>query len=179
MNLCISKTVSWHKCVHKWRQERENASLFSLFHISCASTTVSCFCSLLKWEWGGSTKRCQKHVPYEDFILWCSTLNYSFWLPLMLSSVLSWKWVFINIFTSAMSTSFFYELAMTFITVSLIFGRDEYRTMKWQWQSMTKTQEKNFSEFRERKHLIGKYTCKIRTFIVCMGYCKKRLAHRI
>ena len=35
-------------------------------------------------------------------------------------------------------------------------SRDEYRSMKWQWQSMTKTQEKNFSEFRERKHLIGK-----------------------
>lgn len=28
--------------------------------------------------------------------------------------------------------------------------------MKWQWQSMTKTQENNFSEFRERKHLVGK-----------------------
>lgn len=33
---------------------------------------------------------------------------------------------------------------------------DEYRSMKWQWQSMTETQEKNFSEFRERKHLIDK-----------------------
>lgn len=40
---------------------------------------------------------------------------------------------------------------------SLLKGKeDEYRTMKWQWQSMTKTQEKNFSEFRERKHLIDK-----------------------
>lgn len=52
------------------------------------------------------------------------------------------------------------------VTPLLIFGRDEYRTMKWQWQSMTNTQEKNFSEFRERKHLIGKYTCKIKTYIV-------------
>ena len=34
-------------------------------------------------------------------------------------------------------------------------SRDEYRNMKWQWESMTKTQEKNFSEFRERKQLIG------------------------
>lgn len=33
---------------------------------------------------------------------------------------------------------------------------DEYRTMKMQWQSMTKIQEKNFAEFRERKHLIDK-----------------------
>ena len=36
---------------------------------------------------------------------------------------------------------------------------------------MTNTQEKNFAEFRERKHLIGKYTWKIRTGIVCTGYC--------
>ena len=40
--------------------------------------------------------------------------------------------------------------------ISLNFCSDEYRAMKWQWQSMTETQEKNFSEFRERKHLIGK-----------------------
>lgn len=33
---------------------------------------------------------------------------------------------------------------------------EEYKTMKWQWQSMTKTQENNFSEFRERKHLVDK-----------------------
>ncbi|KAL9984661.1 hypothetical protein ACROYT_G006982 [Oculina patagonica] len=33
---------------------------------------------------------------------------------------------------------------------------EEYRNMKWQWQSMTKTQEKNFSDFRDRKHLIDK-----------------------
>lgn len=33
---------------------------------------------------------------------------------------------------------------------------DGYRNMKCQWQSMTKTQENNFSEFRERKHLIDK-----------------------
>ncbi|KAJ7337900.1 hypothetical protein OS493_008059 [Desmophyllum pertusum] len=33
---------------------------------------------------------------------------------------------------------------------------EEYRNMKWQWQSMTKTQENNFSEFRDRKHLIEK-----------------------
>lgn len=38
----------------------------------------------------------------------------------------------------------------------LLFSREEYKTMKWQWQSMTKTQENNFSEFRERKHLVGK-----------------------
>lgn len=42
--------------------------------------------------------------------------------------------------------------------------RDEYRSMKWQWQSMTKTQEKNFSEFRERKHLIGKDKINIKSF---------------
>ena len=34
--------------------------------------------------------------------------------------------------------------------------REEYRTMKLQWQSMTQTQEKNFAEFRDRKQLIGK-----------------------
>ncbi|XP_015756746.1 PREDICTED: TBC1 domain family member 15-like [Acropora digitifera] len=34
--------------------------------------------------------------------------------------------------------------------------REEYRTMKLQWQSMTQTQEKNFAEFRERKQLIDK-----------------------
>lgn len=40
---------------------------------------------------------------------------------------------------------------------SLLKGKEEeYRAMKWQWQSMTKTQEQNFSEFRERKHLIDK-----------------------
>ncbi|PFX32122.1 TBC1 domain family member 15 [Stylophora pistillata] len=32
---------------------------------------------------------------------------------------------------------------------------EEYKSMKWQWQSMTKTHEKNFSEFRERKHLVA------------------------
>ena len=45
--------------------------------------------------------------------------------------------------------------------------RDEYRTMKWQWQSMTKTQEQNFSEFRERKHLIGKDNMKSIFFVNC------------
>ena len=39
--------------------------------------------------------------------------------------------------------------------------REEYRTMKLQWQSMTQTQEKNFAEFRERKQLIGKLIAKL------------------
>ena len=38
--------------------------------------------------------------------------------------------------------------------------------MKWQWQSMTKTQENNFSEFRERKHLIGKDSSKIYNILI-------------
>ena len=46
--------------------------------------------------------------------------------------------------------------------------REEYRAMKWQWQSMTKTQEQNFSEFRERKHLIGKDNMKSFFFLL---YC--------
>lgn len=49
--------------------------------------------------------------------------------------------------------TFFGPISLFFF---LLFSREEYKTMKWQWQSMTKTQENNFSEFRERKHLVGK-----------------------
>ena len=36
------------------------------------------------------------------------------------------------------------------------FYRNEYVTMKQQWQSITPQQEKNFSLLRERKHLVGR-----------------------
>ena len=34
--------------------------------------------------------------------------------------------------------------------------RNDYMNMKQQWESITPQQEKNFSVFRERKHLVGK-----------------------
>ena len=48
-----------------------------------------------------------------------------------------------------------------FVSFLLCVFREEYRTMKLQWQSMTQTQEKNFAEFRERKQLIGKLIAKL------------------
>lgn len=46
--------------------------------------------------------------------------------------------------------------ALGVIILIQFFLRNEYVTMKQQWQSITPQQEKNFSVLRERKHLVGK-----------------------